>query len=82
MKELEKRLAEHSIELPVGGTLREDVIIKHGIRIGWEEALIWMASVLRKNYLKEQKGVSEGKQYIDTWPLDSLSDIKDELEGR
>lgn len=82
MKEFEKRLTEHSIELPAGGTLREDVLVKHGIKIGWREALIWAAEVIRKNYLKEQKGVSEGKQYIDTWQLDSLSDIKDELEGR
>lgn len=81
MKELEKRLAEHSIKLPAGGTLREDGIVKHGVRIGWEEALKWMVKVIKKNYLKERKGVSESKQYTDTWQLDSLSDIKDELEG-
>lgn len=80
MKELERRLAEHSIELPVGGTLREDVIVKHGVRIGWEEALKWTKGVIKKNYLKEHIGVSEGTQYTNTGGLDSLSDIKQELE--
>lgn len=49
MKEIEKRLAEHSIKLPAGGTLREDVIVKHGVKIGWKEALEWVRERIAKN---------------------------------
>lgn len=49
MKEIEKRLVEHSIKLPGGGTLREDVIIKHGVKIGWKEALDWVRVRITEN---------------------------------
>ena len=48
----------------------------------WRAALEWSKEVIRKNYLKEHIGVSEGTQYTNTGGLDSLSALKDELEGR
>lgn len=52
-----------------------------GIEHGWEEALKWASKVLKENYLKEKVGVENGTQYTDTCELDSLSDIRRELNS-
>jgi len=47
---------------------------------GYAEALKWAIEVVKANYLKEKIGVENSTQYTNTGGLDSMDDIRRELE--